>query len=57
MAKVKLPPSRAKAAATPAAPKNGATEKYAKQLHEMSREEYLAVKQGGGSAPKEKAAG
>jgi hypothetical protein len=26
----------------------GATEKYAKQLHEMSREEYLAVKQGGG---------
>lgn len=32
------------------------TEKYAKQLREMSREEYLAVKQGNG-ARKEKAAG
>jgi hypothetical protein len=28
----------------------GATEKYAKQLHEMTREEYLAIKQGGGKA-------
>jgi hypothetical protein len=28
----------------------GATEKYAKQLREMSREEYLAIKQGGGTA-------
>jgi hypothetical protein len=28
----------------------GATEKYAKQLREMSREEYLAIKQGGGKA-------
>ena len=34
----------------------GATEKYSKQLHEMSREEYLAIKQGG-AQPKEKAAG
>lgn len=32
------------------------TEKYARQLREMSREEYLAVKQGNG-APKEKSAG
>jgi len=32
------------------------TERYAKQLREMSREEYLAVKQGNG-APKQKAAG
>ena len=32
------------------------TERYAKQLREMSREEYLAVKQGNG-APKERAAG
>jgi hypothetical protein len=28
----------------------GATEKYARQLREMSREEYLAIKQGGGKA-------
>lgn len=28
----------------------GATEKYAKQLREMSREEYLAIKQGNGKA-------
>ena len=34
----------------------GATEKYAKQLREMSREQYLAIKQGNG-APKEKVAG
>ena len=34
----------------------GATEKYAKQLHEMTRDEYLAVKEGKGQ-PKEKAAG
>jgi hypothetical protein len=34
----------------------GATERYAKQLREMTREEYLAVKQGSG-APKEKVAG
>lgn len=32
------------------------TERYAKQLREMSREEYLAVKQGNG-APKQKVAG
>ncbi len=34
----------------------GSTEKYAKQLREMSREEYLAVKRQGGQA-REKAAG
>ena len=28
----------------------GSTEKYARQLREMSREEYLAVKQGNGKA-------